>query len=59
MALLEHFFPGSPVEIPHTILLPFIDVLELEPVEISWVLARSSPSLAPGPDKAQLRLETH
>ena len=50
-ALLEHFFPCSPVEVPHTILLPFKDHLELEAAEISRALAHSSPSLAPGPDK--------
>jgi len=50
-ALLDHFFPGSPLSEPHTILLPFKALLALEASEIDWALARTSPSSAPGTDK--------
>ena len=49
--LLDHFFAGCPIEVPHTILLHFKDVLALEASEIARALARSSPLSAPGPDK--------
>ena len=49
-ALLNHFFPGDPPGTTDTILLPFVDCPMLEADEISRALARSSPSLAPGPD---------
>ena len=51
-ALLDHFFPGEPAGFTDTtgILLPFRECLPLAPDEISRVLARSSPSSAPGPD---------
>ena len=49
-ALLDHFFPGEPVEFVDSILLPFRDCLPLSTDEIGRALARSSPSSAPGPD---------
>jgi len=50
-ALRDHIFPRSPVAAPQTILLPFRDVLALKALEIDRVLARSSRSSAPGPNK--------
>ena len=51
VALLDHNFLRSPVTAPQTILLPFWDVLALEASEIDRVLACSSRSSAPAPDK--------
>jgi len=49
--LLDHFFPRSPLDEPHTILLTLREAIELEPSEIERALAHSSHSWAPGPDK--------
>jgi len=49
-ARLNHFFPGDPVGSLNSVLLPFRDCPALAADEISRVLARSSPSSAPGPD---------
>ena len=51
-ALLNHFFPGDPVESFNSVLLPFRHCPALAADEISRALARSSPSSAPGPDMA-------
>jgi len=48
-ALLDHFFPGEPARGFHTIMLPFANCPALMSDEIARVLARSSPSSAPGP----------
>ena len=49
-ALLDNSFPGDPVSTPNSILLAFTDCPALAAEEVSWALARSSPSAAPGPD---------
>ena len=49
-ALLDHFFPGEPARFLDTILLPFRECLPLSLDEVGRALARSSPTLAPGPD---------
>jgi len=49
-ALLNHFFPGSPADDPHTFLLPYRDAMTLDASQIERALARSSHSSAPGPD---------
>ena len=49
-ALLNHIIPGKPAEVPHTVLLPFREAIVLDASEVERALARSSPSLAPGPD---------
>jgi len=49
-ALLDYFFPRAPTEFTDTILLQLRECLPLAADEVSWALARSSPSSAPGPD---------
>jgi len=49
-ALLNHFFPGEPLRPVDSILLPFRDCPARAADEVGTALARSSPSLAPGPD---------
>jgi len=51
-ALLSHFFPGEQATSVDSILLPFRDCPALTAAEVGRALARSSPSSAPGPDKA-------
>jgi len=50
-ALPNHFFPGEPARAIDSILLPLRDCPALTADEVGRALARSSPSLAPGPDK--------
>jgi len=49
-ALLNHFFPGSPTNNHHTILLPCKDIPALYSSEVERALARPAPSSAPRPD---------
>jgi len=49
-ALLDHFFPGKPPRFLDTTLLSLKECLPLSLDEVGRALARSSPSLAPGPD---------
>ena len=51
LALLDHFFPGAPARVPHTILLPFKECPPLSQDEVGRALGRSSPTSAPGPHK--------